>query len=74
MTECKIVLVTAEPKFGARWVSELGLVAESDHDSPVRLSFSHTGLGELEDFLGRGETQIVALDDGVLGAETLTEA
>ncbi|AOS98208.1 Arginine decarboxylase [Microbulbifer aggregans] len=74
MTECKIVLVTAEPRFGARWVSELGLVAESDHDSPVKLSFCHTGLEDLEDFLGRGETQIVALDDGSLGGDTLVEA
>ncbi|GAA5524444.1 hypothetical protein Maes01_01001 [Microbulbifer aestuariivivens] len=74
MTECKIVLVTAEPRFGARWVSELGHVAESDHDSPVKLSFSHTLVEDLEVFLARGDTQIVALDDASLGSDTLTAA
>ncbi|MEW5248771.1 aminotransferase class I/II-fold pyridoxal phosphate-dependent enzyme [Microbulbifer sp. 2201CG32-9] len=73
MNECKIVLVTAEREFGVRWVSQLAQVAETDQDSPIRLSFLHVAPQQLEDLLKDGRTQIVALDDSSLEGEVSSD-
>ena len=71
MNECKIVLITADEEFAARWASELSQVAETDQDSPIRLTFFHVAPDALDARLHDGRTQVVALDDGSLDETTL---
>ncbi|MFD1218118.1 aminotransferase class I/II-fold pyridoxal phosphate-dependent enzyme [Microbulbifer celer] len=73
MRNCDIVLVTDDAGFGARWVEQLTQALNSDRDSPLRLGFFQTDSTGLDEFLRRGSTQIVVLDEGSLESAQMAE-